>query len=121
VDGKGNRLSGANGSFTVTVPYEPGVDLFWSVTRYDANTFLPLNPTDIGGQNIQVFNAFNTKPDDKGNITVTFSMKDPKDGSYWMPVKETGYYLIYRYYGPTARLNGNTAKDIIYTISFSLF
>ena len=24
------------------------------------------------------------------------------------------YYLIARYYGPTWRLNGNTAKDIIY-------
>lgn len=35
-------------------------------------------------------------------------------GAYWMPVTADGYYLIARYYGPTWRLNGNTAKDIIY-------
>jgi hypothetical protein len=114
VDSKGNRLSGANGPFVVTVPFTPGVKLFWSVTRYGANTFLPLNPADIGGNNIQAYNAFNTKPDDNGNVTFTFSLEDPKDGSYWMPVTESGYYLIFRYYGPAASLNGNTAKDIIY-------
>ncbi len=113
VDSKGTKLSGENGPFTVTVPYEPGVDLFWSVTRYGANTFLPLDPATIGGNNIQCYNGFNTKPDENGNVTLTFSREDPKDGSYWMPVAD-GYYLIFRYYGPTARLNGNTAKDIIY-------
>ena len=114
MDSEGNKLSGANGPFVVTLPYDPGVDLFWSVTRYGANTFLPLNPADLGGNNIQAYNAFNTKPDKKGNVTFTFSKKDPKDGTYWMPVTDAGYYIIARYYGPTARLNGNTAKDIIY-------
>ncbi len=115
VDSKGNKLSGDNGSFKVTVPYEPGVDLFWSVTRYGADTFLPLDPATIGGHNTQVYNAFNTQPDNNGNVTITFSKNDPKDGSYWMPVTNGGYYLIFRYYGPTARLNGNTAKDIVYS------
>jgi hypothetical protein len=114
VDGKGVRLSGANGPFVMTLPYKPGVDLFWSVTRYGANTFLPLNPADLDGNNIQAYNAFNTKPDKNGNVTFTFSKKDPKDGTYWMPVTDSGYYIIARYYGPTSRLNGNTAKDIVY-------
>ena len=114
VDSKGAKLSGANGPFTVTVPYKPGVDLFWSVTRYGADTFLPLDPASIGGKNVQAYNAFNTKPDGNGNVKLTFSKADPKDGSYWMPVTDGGYYLIFRYYGPTAKLNGNTAKDIIY-------
>ena len=96
------------------IPYKPGVDLFWSVTGYGANTFLPLNPADIGGNDIQAYNAFNTKPDKDGNVTFTFSKKDPKDGSYWMPVSDAGYYIICRYYGPTKRLNGNTAVDILY-------
>jgi hypothetical protein len=31
-----------------------------------------------------------------------------------MPVLDSGYYILARYYGPTPRLNGNTAKDILY-------
>ena len=114
VDSKGTRLRGENGPFTMALPFKPGVDLFWSVTRYGANTFLPLDPATIGGNNIQAYNAFNTKPDADGNVTFTFSMEDPKDGTYWMPVTKEGYYIISRYYGPTERLNGNTAKDILY-------
>ena len=114
VNKAGKPLSGANGTFVVSLPYKPGVDLFWSVTRYGADTFLPLNPADLGGNDIQAYNAFNTKPDKDGNVTFTFSTKDPKDGTYWMPVTKDGYYWLARYYGPTKRLNGNTAKDILY-------
>lgn len=114
VNKEGIPHTGANGPFKVTVPFKPGVDLFWSVTRYGSDTFLPLNPADIGGNNIQAYNAFNTKPDENGNVTFIFSMEDPKDGTYWMPVKEDGYYMIFRYYGPAATLNGNTAKNIVY-------
>ncbi len=114
VDREGNVLSGANGPFVLTIPYDPGLDLFWSVTRYANETRLPLNPADIGGNNIQAYNAFNTKPDQNGNVTMTFSREDPKDGTYWMPVTDDGYYVIARYYGPTPRLNGNTAHDILF-------
>lgn len=114
VDSRGKQLAGANGPFKVTVPYRPGVGQFWSVTRYGANTFLPLNPADLGGQDIQAYNAFTTKPDSNGKVTFTFSKADPKDGTFWMPVTDDGYYLIFRYYDPTKALNGNTAKDIIY-------
>ena len=31
-----------------------------------------------------------------------------------MPVTEGGYYFLVRYYGPTSKMNGQTAKDIIY-------
>jgi len=114
VNAEGVPHAGANGPFVITVPFKPGVELFWSVTRYGSDTFLPLNPADIGGNNIQAYNAFNTKPDENGNVTFTFSMDDPKDGTYWMPVTKDGYYMIFRYYGPAATLNGNTAKDIVY-------
>ncbi len=77
-------------------PYKPkGVELFWSVTRYSA-----LTRNTIAGKN-DLFNAYNTKPDANGNITVTFSIADPKDGTYWMPVNAgEPYYLIVRYYKP---------------------
>jgi hypothetical protein len=79
-----------------TFPYEPeGVELFWSLTRYSA-----LTRNTLPGKN-DIFNAFNTKPDAKGNITVTFSVKDPKDGTYWMPVNAgEPYYFVGRYYKP---------------------
>ncbi len=114
MDKTGKRLAGANGSFVLTLPYKTGVDLFWSVTRYDANTFLPLNPTNLGNHDIQACNGFNTKADKNGNVTFTFSKKNPDDGSYWMPVKDSGYYILIRYCGPTSLINGSTAKDLLY-------
>lgn len=79
-----------------TLPYKPeGVELFWSVTRYSA-----LTRNTIPGKN-DLINAFNTEPDEKGNITITFSAEDPKDGTYWMPVnKGEPYYFVVRYYKP---------------------
>jgi hypothetical protein len=79
-----------------TFPYEPeGVELFWSVTRYSA-----LTRNTIPGKN-DLFNAYNTEPDADGNITVTFSVEDPADGTYWMPVNAgEPYYFVVRYYRP---------------------
>ena len=77
-------------------PYEPeGVELFWSVTRYSA-----LTRNTIALKN-DLFNAYNTTPDANGNITVTFSVEDPEDGTYWMPVNPgEPYYFLVRYYKP---------------------
>jgi hypothetical protein len=77
-------------------PYEPeGVELFWSVTRYSA-----LTRNTISDKN-DLYNAYNTKPDANGNTTVTFSVEDPKDGTYWMPVNAgEPYYFVIRYYKP---------------------
>ena len=77
-------------------PYEPeGVELFWSVTRYSA-----LTRNTIPGKN-DIFNAYNTEPDANGNITITFSVEDPEDGTYWLPVNAGGpYYFLVRYYKP---------------------
>jgi hypothetical protein len=79
-----------------TIPYEPkGLELFWSLTRYSA-----LTRNTIPGKN-DLFNAYNTQPDEKGNITVTFSVENPKDGTYWMPVNAgEPYYFVMRYYKP---------------------
>jgi len=118
VDRQGQRLNGKRGDFKVSLPFHPGVKDFWSVTRYSAKTFLPLNPEKIGGQDIQSYNAFNTKADKNGNVNFTFSVKNPNDGSYWMPVKDDeDYYFVVRYYTPTEKLNSNTAFDVIYADS----
>ena len=79
-----------------TLPYKPeGCGLFWSVTRYSA-----LTRNTIPAKN-DLINAYNTTPDENGNITITFSMEDPKDGTYWMPVNAgEPYYFVIRYYKP---------------------
>jgi len=80
----------------LTFPYEPeGVELFWSVTRYSA-----LNRNTLPGKN-DLYNAYNTKPDENGNVTITFSSEDPQNGTYWMPVNAgEPYYYVCRYYKP---------------------
>ncbi len=91
-----NEVLNGDKTEVFTFPYKPeGVKLFWSVTRYSA-----LTRNTISGKN-DLFNAYNTKPDANGNITVTFSVEDPKDGTYWMPVnKSEPYYFVVRYYKP---------------------
>lgn len=91
-----DRVLNGDKSEVFVFPYNPpGVELFWSVTRYSA-----LTRNTIPGKN-DLFNAYNTKPDDNGNITVTFSAEDPKDGTYWMPVNAgEPYYFVVRYYKP---------------------
>lgn len=91
-----NEVLNGDKSEVFVFPYQPeGVELFWSVTRYSAIT-----RNTIPGKK-DLFNAYNTKPDANGNITVTFSVEDPKDGTYWMPVNPgEPYYFVVRYYKP---------------------
>jgi len=79
-----------------TFPYEPqGVKEFWSITCY---SFLTRNT--LPGKN-DLFNAYNTEPDENGNLTITFSVEGPKDGTYWMPLNAgEPYHFVIRYYSP---------------------
>jgi hypothetical protein len=92
---KGEVLSGDQ-TEVYTFPYEPeGCGLFWSVTRYSA-----LTRNTIPAKN-DLYNAYNTQPGENGNITITFSVEDPKDGTFWMPVNaDEPYYFVCRYYKP---------------------
>lgn len=93
IDCDDNPLTGDT-TEVFTFAYEPiNVEEFWSITRYSAIT-----RNTIPGKN-DLFNAYNTEPDEKGNITITFSVEDPKDGTYWMPVNAgEPYYFVVRYY-----------------------
>ena len=89
-----NKMFNGDRTEVYTFPYKPeGVKEFWSITRYSL-----LTQNTLPGKN-DVYNAFNTKPDENGNITITFSVENPQDETYWMPVNAgEGYYLIARYY-----------------------
>ena len=89
----GNPLNGDK-TEVFTFSYKPiGVKEFWSITRYSG-----LTRNTLLGKN-DVYNAYNTKPDADGNITITFSVEDPEDGTYWMPVNAgEPYYFVVRYY-----------------------
>ncbi len=91
-----DEVLNGNKTEVFTFPYKPeGVELFWSITRYSAIT-----RNTIPDKN-DLFNAYNTKPDENGNITITFSVDDPNDGTYWMPVNAgEPYYFVCRYYKP---------------------
>jgi hypothetical protein len=93
VNCEGEVLNG-NKTEVFKFAYEPvGIDEFWSITRYSA-----LTRNTIANKN-DAYNAYNTTPDEDGNITVTFSVEDPKDGTYWMPVNaDEPYYFVVRYY-----------------------
>ena len=95
VNSDGAQLNGDKAE-TFTIPYKPeGVRNFWSVTRY---SFLTRNT--LPGKN-DMFNAYNTKPNQDGNVTITCSVEDPKEGTYWIPVNPgEPYYLVARYYEP---------------------
>ena len=84
----------SNRGRTETFAYEPGgVEEFWSITRYSAIT-----RNTLPGKN-DLFNAYNTEPDAEENITITFSVDDPNDGTYWMPVNAgEPYYFVLRFY-----------------------
>jgi hypothetical protein len=98
VDCDGEPLNGSK-DFTFTKNYTPEVSEFWSVTRYSG-----LTRNTIAEHN-DIFNAYNTKPDANGNITLSFSAIEPKNlaaGHYWMYVSPgEPYYLVSRYYHPT--------------------
>jgi hypothetical protein len=87
--------------------YTPGVNEFWSITRYSL-----LTRNTLPGK-IDMYNAYNTQPDEEGYITITFSAEDPQDGSYWMPVNAgEPYYFVPRYYKPDmAKLDNSYCPD----------
>ena len=91
-----NEVLNGDKTEVFTFPYKPDdVELFWSVTRYSA-----LTRNTLPGKN-DIFNAYNTEPDQDGNITITFSVEDPQDNTYWMPVNAgEPYYFVVRYYKP---------------------
>ncbi len=74
--------------------YPQNKEILVSMVDFSEEDYLRVSKNDL-------YNAYNTEPDEDGNITVTFSAEDPNDGTFWMPVNAgEPYYFVIRYYKP---------------------
>ena len=73
-----------------------------AVADADANGYVWTIPTGWSGTSTSnSITLTSGTAGQNGNITVTFSVEDPKDGTYWMPVNAgEPYYFVCRYYKP---------------------
>jgi hypothetical protein len=101
VDGKGQKLSGAN-TYTLTFPkgLTPPVDGFWSITMYEIDNgwwFVPnrLNKFTVSPRNDLKFNA-------DGSLTLYFQHESPgadKEAN-WLPAPKGPFIPMLRMYWP---------------------
>jgi hypothetical protein len=105
-DCDGQQVSGTK-PVVITLPHNPGIKEFWSITRYDSATRLP-----IEGEKDKLSSG-EMKPDAQGNVTITFSVTDPKDGTSWLSVPEGDWYAVGRFYVPTDKLSESPLMDAL--------
>lgn len=96
VDVHGDRLDGWAASYLLDLADPPPVDHFWSVTVYDAETGR-LCPNEAG-----VHSVSNTsfEPGPGGGTVLLASTPDPDHRGPWLPVPASGFFLVFRCYGP---------------------
>lgn len=97
-DSKGAPFDG-NESYTVTLPPNPPMKLFWSFMVYDNQTRSILATDQRSG-------GFDSQGDvvtnKDGSVTVTFSSKQPEGKSNWVQtLPNKGFFVMYRMYSPT--------------------
>mmetsp|Transcript_27240 Transcript_27240/g.33199 ORF Transcript_27240/g.33199 Transcript_27240/m.33199 type:complete len:400 (-) Transcript_27240:3314-4513(-) len=106
-DENGNLLDGA---FTFKITFDASkmrkaASIFWSITAYDRSTQkLMDHPFSIENRHYSVSSQKGLKENDNGEIVILVRNQAPRDPtmySNWLPVKETGFYLIARLYGPS--------------------
>lgn len=106
-DSQGNRLSGSN-KYHLRLPKDIPVNLFWSVTVYDALTASGLD----NGQSFPSINSMD-KPleDSDGSTDFYFSPKSPGTGKNWLKtIPGKGFFVILRLYGPKQTFFDQTWK-----------
>jgi enoyl-CoA hydratase/carnithine racemase len=110
-DANGNYLSGGN-AYKLNLPKRIPVDLFWSVTVYDALTASGLD----NGQPFPSINSMD-KPaaNADGSIDIYFSPTSPGVGRNWLQtIPDKDYFVALRLYGPTEAFFNQTwrANDL---------
>lgn len=97
-DKDGNPLSGEN-TYTITLPEQPPVDAFWSITMYDASTKMlvenPINRYKVGSDTPDLVKGKD------GALTFVLSRNKPSQTDVnWLPAPEHNFYLLFRMYQP---------------------
>lgn len=100
-----------DGTHDYTITFAPGglppVDAFWSITAYDADSFLFANPLDrytVGSRDLDRLMI-----DDDGSITLRLSSSAPSGGTAnWLPVPATPFTLAFRTYLPRGEIRSGT-------------
>ena len=99
-DDEGRYLDGGQ-NYRLKVPANPPVKRFWAISAYDPMTRSLL---DIGGnRNKSVGSLDNPVVNADGTVDVYFGPKAPEGKeANWVPtVSGKGFFLVFRFYGPT--------------------
>jgi hypothetical protein len=106
-DAEGHFLLGSN-VYRLHLPKGIPARLFWSVTVYDALTASGLD----NGQPFPSLNAMdNPVTNADGSTDIYFGPSSPGDGKNWMKtLRDKGYFVILRLYGPTEPFFNQTWK-----------
>lgn len=96
-DADGQRPIGGS-SYTLHVPADVPVVNYWSIVVYDAETrCLVDNGTD--SQSIASNQPLTTNDD--GSVDIRFAPEPPDEGNWIKTVPGRGFFLAFRFYGPT--------------------
>ncbi|WP_256859674.1 DUF1214 domain-containing protein [Vibrio campbellii] len=119
--GKGAKYAGAykdsdhnplvgNCNYSLNIPANVPVDLFWSVTAYDGATASGVDVENhewpsLGDRDHPIANK-------DGSVTLFFGPTSPKDASLaaknWLQFKNPSWFSLIRFYGPTKPLFDKT-------------
>ncbi|HEY2455516.1 MAG TPA: DUF1254 domain-containing protein [Scandinavium sp.] len=107
-DSEGQPFDGKN-IYTITMPTQPPVNAFWSVTMYDGSTKMMVN-NELNRYKVGSDTEGLVKGKD-GSISITLSHQKPTDTSTnWLPAPEGNFYVILRMYQPKEAVMDNEWK-----------
>lgn len=97
-DKEGNGFDGSK-TYKLTIPANPPIDQYWSVTAYDRETHALIRKVDRASRSSQI-SDLQKNPD--GTVTVYFGPAAPAgEDANWVPTDpQRGFELMFRLYGP---------------------
>ena len=109
IEDKSGQIFDGSKAYRLTVPANPPVKLYWSVTAYDRATHALIKNMSHPGRSSQIREM---QKNADGSIDVYFGPKAPNGKeANWVPTDPKGEFeLMFRFYGPTPALFDKTWK-----------